>query len=141
MESKAAGRAQELFEAHCNCAQSVFAACANGSELSEAQRLAIAAPFGGGVAREGEVCGAVTGALMVLGERCAKTADDQDTIYKKSQNLIEKFRAEHGSILCRDLTCCILSTEEGHNTFVARNLRHTLCNKLVDSAVKLVEKQ
>lgn len=44
-------RALELFSRNYNCAQAVYAACASGDGLSEAQRLALAAPFGGGIAR------------------------------------------------------------------------------------------
>jgi len=68
VNKKQSQRALELFSQKYNCAQSVFGACPVSGGLSEAQRLALAAPFGGGVARQGEICGALTGALLALGE-------------------------------------------------------------------------
>ncbi len=68
MNNNQSQRAVEFFSLNYNCAQSVYAACATSEGMSEAQRLALAAPFGGGVARQGEICGALTGALLALGE-------------------------------------------------------------------------
>ena len=59
-------RVLQLFYENYNCAQSVFAACASDEGLTEAERLALASAFGGGVAGQGESCGALTGALMGL---------------------------------------------------------------------------
>src|ERR1035441_7552744 len=111
-------RATELFSQSYNCAQSVYGACGASAEMSEAQRLALAAPFGGGVARQGEICGALTGAVLALGEASgAEMATDPEAgrkaLYARVQQLTEKFRAAHGAIRCCDLTGCTLSTAEG----------------------------
>jgi C_GCAxxG_C_C family probable redox protein len=140
-----AQRALELFLQNYNCAQSVYAASATGTGLSEAQRMALAAPFGGGVARQGEICGALTGALLALGESHeeALTTDraaTQKLVYERAQQLIGAFRKEHGSILCRELTGCILSTEEGHRAFKEKGVRDKVCVKLVAFAAELVTK-
>jgi C_GCAxxG_C_C family probable redox protein len=139
-----AQRALELFSRNYNCAQSVYAASATGSSHNEAQRLALAAPFGGGVARQGEICGALTGALLALGEmhEAALTADRataQKALYEQAQQLIEEFRAAHGAIRCRELTGCILATEEGHRSFAERGVRANVCAKLVAFAATQVE--
>jgi C_GCAxxG_C_C family probable redox protein len=146
MTKKPSERALELFAAHYNCAQSVFAACAADDMLTEAQRLAIAAAFGGGMARQGEVCGALTGALMALGERGGKgmatdPAAGRDTVYTAAGELMDRFRAAHGSVLCHELTGCRLNTEEGQRVFKERNTRGELCAKLIafaaDEAAKI----
>jgi C_GCAxxG_C_C family probable redox protein len=134
-------RAEELFSQNYNCAQSVYAACATGNGLSEAQRLALAAPFGGGVARQGEICGALTGALLTLGETAGKAmADDpaagRDALYERARQLTEAFRKAHGSILCRELTGCSLDTEAGQRSFKERGLHQNLCTKLVGFAAE-----
>jgi C_GCAxxG_C_C family probable redox protein len=136
-------RALELFSQNYNCAQSVFAACATNTGLSEAQRLALAAPFGGGIARQGEICGALTGALLALGEAGGEVmATDpvagRDAVYERAQQLIEAFRAAHGSILCRELTGVSLNTEAGQRAFKERDLHKNLCDKLVVFAVEQV---
>ena len=136
MYAKPSERALELLEAKYNCAQSVFAACATDDGLSEAQRLAISAAFGGGVAKQGEICGALIGALMALGEmRSAVLAADPaaggDAVVAQAKEIIAAFRAAHGSILCRELTGCLLDTEEGLRSFKERDVIHTVCAKLV----------
>ncbi len=57
----------ELFNSGFLCSQAVFAAFSKDLGLSEEQALKIGACFGSGM-RKGEVCGACTGALMVLGQ-------------------------------------------------------------------------
>jgi len=136
-------RAVELFSRNYNCAQSVYAASATGEGLSEAQRLALAAPFGGGVARQGEICGALTGALLALGEIEGKAmASDpvagRDVLYARARELTEAFRTAHGAILCRELTGCALDTEAGQRAFKERGLHQNLCTKLVSFAAEHV---
>lgn len=136
MSSKQAERAVELFSKSYNCAQSVYAACATSDGLSEAQRLALAAPFGGGIARQGEVCGALTGALLALAEANgeAMAVDPvaaRNALYKRVKQLTEAFREAHGSILCRELTNCALDTEAGQSVFNEGGLHQNLCTPLV----------
>jgi C_GCAxxG_C_C family probable redox protein len=133
----------ELFSRNYNCAQSVYAGSATGDGLSEPQRLALAAPFGGGIARHGEVCGALMGALLTLGEACgeAMAADPvagRDELYERARLLTETFRKEHGSILCRELTGCVLDTEAGMSSYKKRGLHQNLCTKLVEFAAEQV---
>jgi C_GCAxxG_C_C family probable redox protein len=134
----------ELFSQGYNCAQSVYGACAAGNDLSEAQRLALAAPFGGGVARQGEICGALTGALLALGEvrgdaMAADPKAGRKALYERAQQLTEAFCQVHGAIVCRDLTGCILSTEEGQRSYKERGLHQSLCSNLVASATGLLD--
>ena len=143
MSNTQSERALELFSRNYNCAQSVFAACATGEGLSEAQRLALAAPFGGGVARQGEICGALTGALLALGEACgeamaAAPVAGRNALYERARQLTETFRKANGSILCRELTGCSLDTEEGRRSFKERGLHQNLCSKLVAFAAEEV---
>ncbi len=143
MSNKESQRAVELFSRNYNCAQSVYAGSASGDGLSEPQRLALAAPFGGGIARQGEVCGALMGALLTLGEACgeAMAADPvagRDALYAQARQLTETFRKEHGSILCRELTGCELDTEAGRSSYKKRGLHQNLCTKLVEFAAEQV---
>jgi C_GCAxxG_C_C family probable redox protein len=135
----------ELFSQNYNCAQSVYAACATGVGMSEAQRLALGAPFGGGVARQGEICGALTGALLALGEAeggtmAADPVAGRNALYARAKQLIEAFREAHGAILCRELTGCSLDTEAGQRSFKERGLHQNLCTKLVAFAAEQVGK-
>ena len=96
-----------------SCSQSVFATFAPDLGLKKEDALKIASAFGGGMVRQGEVCGAVTGALMTLGLKYgSKTADDEEKVRQASQKLMQRFKEENGSILCRDLLGHNLNTSE-----------------------------
>jgi len=138
-------KAVTLFEKY-NCAQSVFAACAAGDGLSEETCLAIAGPFGAGMGRRGEVCGAVTGALMAIGTRdgqgmVSDPAEARGPLYASVNRFAEAFKERNGSLLCRELTGCNLRTSEGQEEFKRRDLHHTLCRKIVAGAVELFEQR
>jgi C_GCAxxG_C_C family probable redox protein len=66
--------------------------------------------FGGGLGGNGEVCGAVVGALAVMGLRFSRASEDEKEdpkMWSYAQEVLERFRKEiaknHGSILCRDI--------------------------------------
>jgi C_GCAxxG_C_C family probable redox protein len=138
-------KAVALFETF-NCAQSVFAACGACEGMSEAACLVVAGPFGGGMGRMGETCGAVTGALMALGVRhgqgmATDPASARGPLYDRVAAFAAAFRERHGSLNCKELTGCDMRTPEGQAKFKAGDLHHTLCQGLVASAVELVEAQ
>ena len=101
-------KAAELFMNDCNCAQAVMVAFCDVTGLDEEFASRLASGFGGGMGRMREVCGAVSGMVMVLDilygytdpgeEDCSKAAH-----YALVQELAEQFRQEAGSILCRDI--------------------------------------
>lgn len=102
--------ARKNFLAGHNCPQSVIHAFddileANGIDPTVALRLA--SPFGGGMGRMREVCGAVSGMLMVLGlveGYDDPAADDAKAeLYETVQDMAASFKDENGSILCREL--------------------------------------
>jgi len=95
--------ARELFKKGYNCSQSVFAAFCDETGLSNDTALKISSPFGGGMGRLGEVCGAVTGMFMVVGMKCgyADASDKQakTELYRLIQDLAKQFEKENGSII------------------------------------------
>ncbi|MBN2388187.1 MAG: C_GCAxxG_C_C family protein [Anaerolineales bacterium] len=134
-----ADRATALFEQGFNCAQAVFAACTIDSGLDEATALKIASPFGGGVARQGDVCGAVTGALMALGLRAGSSAvDDKEKAVHIAQEFIRRFKARHGTILCREILGYDLSTPKGQSDARASGLFQTACPLAVRTAAEII---
>jgi len=137
-------RALELFSQKYNCAQAVYAGCAPTEGLSEAQRLAMSAVFGGGIAGVGEICGALTGALMALGEAgfdagAADPSDARKAVVDQANELVEAFRQEHFSIRCSKLTGCRHDTDQGKKDFAESGLRDSLCCGLVAYAAGKVD--
>jgi C_GCAxxG_C_C family probable redox protein len=100
-------KAMALFESGYNCAQSVVLAFSDLTDADEKMLARLSSSFGGGMGRLREVCGAVSGAFMVLGllygydgaETGAKKAEH----YMMIQHFAERFSNETGSIVCREL--------------------------------------
>ncbi len=131
--------AVDLFSQGYNCAQAVFSAFADRLGLEEKAALKLASPFGGGVARRGQICGAVSGALMAFGmERGAETPAGKEEIYRLSQELLRRFEEKHGSILCRDLIGCDLSTPAGRQEAAEKGVSRSICPGLVREAAGIV---
>ena len=126
-----------------NCAQSVMTAFAEDFGLNKNQALSVSVGFGGGMGRTQETCGAVTGAIMILGLASDfKEGDKRDKInavYAKVRAFLDDFAREHGTVKCRDLIGCNLLTEEGQKYFKENNLREK-CLGYVGFCSKLLEK-
>ncbi len=130
------------FAAGFNCSQAVFSAYSERFGLDEKTALKIAAGFGGGMGRMAETCGAVTGALMVLGLKYGGTSPDRqakELAYERVRTFADRFKACHGSLACRDLLGCDLSTAEGQEAARQNNLFATMCPKFVRDAAEILE--
>jgi C_GCAxxG_C_C family probable redox protein len=105
-----------------NCSQAVFSAFADDFGLDEDTALKVASGFGGGMGRMAETCGAITGAMMVLGLKFGSASPDWKTkelVYEKVREFADCFKARNGSLLCRDLLGCDVSTPEGYQAAIA----------------------
>lgn len=129
----------QRFSEGYSCSQSVLCAFADRSGLDEAHAVKIASAFGGGIARQGETCGAVTGALLVLGlEFGPKPGESNETVYQKSREFMRLFQEKHSSIQCKQLIQFDLSQPQ--ELLAAREARvfHKTCPELVRTAVGIV---
>jgi C_GCAxxG_C_C family probable redox protein len=102
----------------------------------------IASGFGSGM-RQGEVCGAVTGALMVLGLKYGQGSTD-DLEAKVRANALarefgDRFKALNGSIICRELLGIDIGTEEGSRQARNSGKFDNFCPEMIRAAVKLLE--
>lgn len=136
-------RAGALFEQGYNCSQAVLAALAPDLGLDEATALRLAAGFGGGMGRMGEVCGAVTGAIMVLGCRHgsldAGDSAAKSKVYRLVQEHASGFCARHGTLLCRELLGCNIGEEAGMALARQQNLFRTRCPRYVRDSAELAQ--
>lgn len=134
--------ALKLFDEKFHCSQAVFAVFSEEYGVKKEDALKIGGCFGGGM-RKGEVCGACTGALMVLGLKYGKS--EKDDIESKIQSdivcdeFLDSFEKENGSYICNDLLGCDISTKEGVQYALDNNLFIDFCPKMVESAVKITE--
>ena len=131
--------AQERFAQKFNCSQSVFSAYASKLGIQDEIALKLASPFGGGTAHQGHVCGAVTGALMVLGlQKGNVTPETKEETYRLAEEFIEKFQELHGSILCRELIGHDISQPGELEKAREKGVIANTCPGLVKDATELV---
>lgn len=93
-------KAKELFMSGCNCSQAVAAAFCEETGLSEELTKRLTMGFGGGMGRMREVCGAVSAMTFVIS---AVYNEDKTSVYRRVQEVADKFREENGSVVCREL--------------------------------------
>ncbi len=132
-----------LFESGFSCSQAVFAAFSEALGLERTIALKISQPFGGGIAGTGSTCGAVTGALLVIGLKHGRCRPEdlasKEKTYELVREFIKRFRERHGSATCRELLGVDLSTPEGHEEARRRGLFAGRCPLFVAEAVEILE--
>lgn len=100
-------RGASLFMEGYNCAQAVIMAFSDMIGIDEASCAKLGSSFGGGMGRMREVCGAVSGMLMVAGILYGYDGPEEGQIkkehYSRVQELADNFRKEAGSIICREI--------------------------------------
>lgn len=138
-----AQEAVDLLAEGYSCSQSVFSVYAKEYGLDPALARKIATGFGGGVGRTGNMCGAVSGAILVLGlangMNSLQEPDWRGKSYSLDKMFIEKFVSRFGSIQCPDLL--------GYNMAIPEELAESkrvgaakkVCPELVRGAAEILE--
>lgn len=127
-----------------NCAQSVFYSFCDDLNFGKNSAMKLTCGFGAGMGRKEEVCGAVSGGIMVIGMKYGRGKNQDRTLtektYQKTRELMDKFSEKHGSFICRKLLQgCDLTTKEGQKEFKEKDLLHKVCKSCVTSAVEIIE--
>lgn len=135
-------KALDLFSNNFNCSQSVFTAFAPDFGIDEDLALKLSTSFGGG-ARNGEICGAVSGALLVIGLKYghyqSDNSEQKSKAYAISVEFTKRFKEANKSIVCRDLLGYDLTVPEEMACIKEKGLFGDICPKMVKSAVQLLE--
>jgi C_GCAxxG_C_C family probable redox protein len=123
-----------------NCSQAMLSVYGKKFDLPEQTAIKVASAFGAGMGGMGNVCGAVTGAFLVLGltYEIGNPTARQD-IYHLVQEVARRFTARHGSISCNELLGFDISTAEGLKTIREKKLTSTICPLLDSSAAAILE--
>ncbi|QRV22102.1 C_GCAxxG_C_C family protein [Lacrimispora saccharolytica] len=134
---------RELFLQGIDCSQVVAGAFAKESGVDQKLLRKISACFGGGM-HCGETCGAVTGALMVIGMKYGHS-EEGDT--RQKQVMMEKtgefkrlFREQYPSCICRDLLGHDISEKEELDKVMEKGLLLQLCPRIVEDTIKILGK-
>jgi C_GCAxxG_C_C family probable redox protein len=121
--------ASECWARRLNCAESVLRGVffAQGIELADQARR-MATPFGGGIGRSEDACGALIGGVLAIGVALGRTAPEEDRLksYEAAGRLFQAFHARFGSTCCKALNRSDFKTPE----------HRTRCGKYVSEATK-----
>ena len=135
-----ASKAVEIFNSGLNCSQAVFSVYSEELGLNKETALKIAHGFGAGMGRLQEVCGAVTGAFMVLslkhGSAVSNDAAAKEKIYGLVREFARRFEARNKTTICRDLLDADLIN--GDKVTNAAKVK-AVCPKMVKDAVEILE--
>jgi C_GCAxxG_C_C family probable redox protein len=135
--------AEALFAGGFNCAQSILAAFGVDLGLERDTALKLASPFGAGMARTGQVCGAVTGAVMVIGLKFGAANSwnkiQKARVQKRAQQFIERFRERHSDINCCELIGVDLGTEAGRKEAKRLKIFESRCMNFVRDAAEILD--
>ena len=125
-----------------NCSQAVFSTLAESLGFDHSLALKIASPFGGGIGRTGETCGAVSGALMALGLKFGFSEPDpqaKERVYKKTREYMRRFQERYGAVACKALIGVELSTPEGLQKAREQDVFNKKCSHFIAGAVEIAE--
>jgi C_GCAxxG_C_C family probable redox protein len=146
MEEKEMSRPEEArrrFEKGLICAQAVLSVYGEQFGLGKALSLKIASGFGAGMGRMSKTCGAVTGAVMVIGLRHGQVsladAESREDTYRSVKEFIDRFTALHGSVECKELIGYDLSNSRELKLARDSGVFQSRCCGFVYDATRIVE--
>ena len=136
--------ARKFFHDGYNCCQSILLAFQDVTGLPEEKLAAVASGFGGGFGRLREVCGAVSGMTFMAGIISPfvnpEAREDKKNNYALVQEFADRFTAENGSIVCRELLQLKAKCKESPEPSVRDGQWYTNrpCERLVGSAAIII---
>ena len=138
-----AEKARELFLSGCSCSQAVFGAFAEDFGLDMDTALKLASSFGGGMGGMRDTCGAVSGMLMAAGMKWGYSdignLDVKTAHYARVRTLIEQFRQEHTTIVCRELLSHLGELKKDPSARTAEYYKVRPCVLFVETAARLLQ--
>ena len=113
-------------------------------DLPAETALKLACGLGAGMGRRQEVCGAVTGGILVIGARYGSDGNGDraamETTYAKTNTLMDRFAKQHGSVICRQLLQgCNLTIADGQRHFMENDYMNRICVPCVRSVATILE--
>lgn len=132
-----------LFKKGFRCSQAILSTYGIQFGLDQELALKLASPFGAGMGSLGNTCGAVTGAFMVLGLKYGNSKvgemKKKEKAYEITKEFVERFKSRNGTIMCKDLLNCDISTFEGRNKAIEEKLFIEICPKFVRDSAEILE--
>jgi C_GCAxxG_C_C family probable redox protein len=141
---KKSDEAVASFHSRFTCSSAVFSAFSGELGLDPDMAKKCACGFGAGISKTGNLCGAVSGAILVIGLKYGKTEAGDEAATEKTRALVRQFIHEftlkNGSINCTDLLGYNLSNPEEFAQARDKGFFVTKCTPLVRDAADILEK-
>lgn len=138
-------RVDEAVDGFCRgaaCSQAIVGTYGPAVGLLREQGIKLASGFAGGM-RLAQTCGAVTGAFMLLGLKHAGPNCDQrdgrENVYAAIRDFAARFQQRNGTVVCKELLGCDISTPQGIQRATKEGFFRTICPKLVRDAAEILE--
>jgi C_GCAxxG_C_C family probable redox protein len=143
MDENKINSALAQFRSDLNCCQAILTTYGTKFGVDHELALRIGTGFGGGIARHGEICGAVNGGIMVIGLKFGMVDDADKQARENTYNIVTeflaRFKAKHGSIACLDILGYDIHTHNGLEAAKEKNLFKTLCPDFVQTVAQILE--
>ena len=134
----------KCFGQEFNCSQAVLSTFSPEMGLDRETALKIATAFGAGTGRMARTCGAVNGAIMVIGLKYGiydpSQKEEKEKCYEITREFVNRFEKKNGSIVCKNILGADISKKEGYDYALTNKLFETKCTKFIADAVKILEK-
>ena len=142
VKSEEVNQTLACFKEGFNCTQAMLSTYGPQFGLDRESAVRIARAFGSGMGM-GETCGAVTGALMVIGLKHAglkvRSLFSKDRTEDIAREFVVRFKARNGTTVCRELLGCDVSSFEGLKTAKKEKHFKKRCPKFVQDAAEILE--
>lgn len=141
-EEEAVRRARELFlgaDTHYGCAETTLLVLREAFDPDGSCDSSPALALNGGVAWQGKVCGALTGAAIGAGICTARRMpydEAKQSAREMVARLMGEFELQFGSVNCRDLIGCEIRTEEEHAAFAESGLWRDSCMRQIEFVIQ-----
>lgn len=136
---------QELFKTGLNCAQAVLSVFSEELGLSRETALKIAFPFGAGIGGTGRICGALSGAVMVIGLKYDTSnvtdIENRNRCKEKTRKLIEAFENENGTVICNNLVGFDMNNLSSVELKSKAQFFQNTCPKFLETVVSFLEEE
>lgn len=129
------------------CSQAVFVTLGEQLDIESKQALKLSTGFGGGISGLGDICGAVSGAIMAIGLKHgydeAPDVDARDKVFRLTKELIYRIKAKHGCYTCKGLIgmdFTSMSIEEARKLYWEQGIAEKICHHVIIDCIEIVEK-
>ena len=129
----------DLMKKGCNCSQTVLLYFAKTFKLDEDVAFKISKAFESGMFN-GDTCGAVSGALMVIGLAYSDSSlENREYLKKKTREFYNKFEKSNNSIKCSEILGTNITNGDNFKRALEEGVIHEKCPKAINSAFEILE--